>query len=73
MKQFNELEIGQWYAPMFMVTDSNGETREDIGDFYKYLGGKEFLDESGEVVTGGLYDPDLGCQVAVDAADGYAQ
>lgn len=76
MKQFKELEVGKYYAPVFERDEfpENPEFYEQysVGGFYKYLGEKDFEDESGELVDG-FYDPSLQCYVATDAPDGFVQ
>jgi hypothetical protein len=61
MKSFKELVINDWYAPIF---------NNQVGSFYQYLGGFDFVTENGELAEY-FYDPEIGLGVSVDAADGY--
>lgn len=74
IKQFNELEVGQWYIPIFENLDPKGDEFYEkyyINEsYYKYLGDRDFENEYGELAEM-FFDPDLQMNVAVDAADGY--
>ena len=78
MKTFAQLEIGQYYIPVFEriepldVFGNLLDTHNTDSPIYKYLGGMEFVTEDGDPVEG-FYDPELGCYVNVDAADGFVQ
>lgn len=76
MLTFEQLKAGSFYIPVFERiepegTDFHEQYRTD-SPFYKYLGGGEFITESGDSVDG-FYDPELGLDVAVDAPDGFIQ
>ena len=66
MKNYNELIIGEWYAPVFERYDQEPL----ICAFYQFLGNLKFLSESGDV-TYHFYDPELCVRVTADGADGF--
>lgn len=76
MVKFENLTPGRFYIPVFARIEPLNEFG-NIHDqyrfdspFYKYLGGREFEDESGESVDG-FFDPELQLMVAPDAPDGF--
>lgn len=77
MKTFEQLQAGQFYTPVFERLDAEPDAEffekfHTGSPFYQYLGGKEFVDEGGNVVNG-FYDPELQMYVSVDSPDGFAQ
>ncbi len=78
MKTFQQLEVGQFYIPVFERNEplslfgNINDTHRTDSPLYQFLGGKEFVSEDGETVDS-FYDPELGLYVAVDAPDGFVQ
>lgn len=73
---FENLEVGKFYIPVFEriepISDFGNihDTHRLDSPYYQYLGGKEFITESGDSIDG-FFDPELQIDVAVDAPDGF--
>ena len=76
MLTIDKLEVDHWYAPIFERSEfpENPDFYEqyNVGCYFKYLGNGEFADENGEHVDG-FFDPELQCNVDVNAPDGFAR
>lgn len=76
LTKFEELQVGKFYMPVFERIEPINEfgnindTHRLDSPYYQYLGGKEFEDESGEMVDG-FFDPELQLMCAVDSPDGF--